>query len=972
MESMIHRMKSKGTTLDTDASSATRLSQRPKSSGVTFEDFGTSFGKISSRTSAASTSRRPSKKPGPSSKGVVIEFMSDAESSEDEINFLSGSSRHGSESPKKPKKTGKRATSIARSIEASPSPTVSLVIDRHQADPNYKPIDFSKMSFRKTKKLDASASNQTPGSSQESRSKDYDIGSSSSRPARSLSRPNNPVDLPNAPEKRKALPLRERTPNQDRPRSRRPSPPPPQEKGVARKEQDKDADKTPRASRVVPRPVNKGNRSSLGKSQTVPDLRPGSQEKGWERSQPLSRSQSTHELAGTHSAPIQVSDDDSDGVKTDLPRRKANGKARDTGNGRQGPATRADRDIISFPDLSPLSSQVAVRERTRDKGKGKAREDPIGARLNSPSFRKRNKHDLATFPMLSPLSSPASRSGSSPPPSSSSMTRNKLPGKRKNVVVSSEEEEEDERQLAPFPMATQDLESLRRASPAVKRTTPEGGLEGESGTYKKKRRRDSEKFSLDFDSDSDDDMFFNPAIDPKTLCPWCDEPLPSEPTPHLRALMTAAKRVSSRDDRLTNPLGLRAPLTAFVGVCQRHRFERNWVPRARKRGWPTTIDWDALSGRISRLRRHLQAIVNDVDEEFAPNVPRSGTSGSMRPRKENEFWVEAVKNVRQQGSRQTTGVRGQFQHFNKTQPGYYGELGYVIIHQTLCDMFPPADFHPDATLPLTPPDFITLVLVPEAALRLITEDLSLPRDEAIETLRESVEYGVAMFPADEDEGQGTHGNANGAGEQMFMERARARRKELEEEERLEEEEEAARRAARPKPRPRPRTKAKALECDGAQTDDESIGRASSPPSASKSKRKAPSRASSRARSTSGEPGESVIILTSDAGESDAGSGGPTKRRRKARGTARVKTSDVEMDAVEATPKPISKPRPRPRPVAPAVFRQDAEEDEQRLDAEKPRIASSSSTARYCVRLVEPQWKDPNHEGGHRDYYRDDA
>ncbi|EJF64057.1 hypothetical protein DICSQDRAFT_81010, partial [Dichomitus squalens LYAD-421 SS1] len=346
-------------------------------------------------------------------------------------------------------------------------------------------------------------------------------------------------------------------------------------------------------------------------------------------------------------------------------------------------------------------------------------------------------------------------------------------------------------------MATQVLESLRRVSPVTKRTTQDRGIEEENAAYRKKRRGDSEKISLDVDWGSDDEMFLNPAVDPKTLCPWCDEPLPSDPTPHLRALMAAAKHVSYPDDRLTNPLGLRAPLAAFVGVCQRHRFERNWIPRARKRGWPTTIDWDALSGRISRLRGHLQAIVDDVDGEFAAEASRTWRGGSRRPRKENEFWMEVVKNVRQQGSRQTAGVRGQFLHFNKTQPGYYGELGYVIIHQTLCDLFPPADFHPDATLPLTPSDFISLVLVPEAAMRLIMEDLSLPRDQAIETLRESVEYGVAMFPVDEGEGEAGSNNSSakgggqlvvGAGEQMFMERARVRRKELEEEERMEAEE----------------------------------------------------------------------------------------------------------------------------------------------------------------------------------------
>ena len=520
MESMIHRMKSRGTTLDTDASSATRLSQRPKptrGTGATFEDFGTSFGKRAPQTKVAVASRRPSRQPDPgsSSRGVAIQFDSDGESSDDEINFLSGSSRKGSESPKKPKKIGKRATSTARSIASSPSPPVTLAIDRHQADPSYKPIDFTKMSFRKNKKSDAPSSSQTPESSQESRPKEFEAGSSSSRPARPPSRSNDIIDLSNTPKKKKTIPLRERTPNQDRPRSRRPSPPPPRERGDARKEQDKDADKTPRASRVAPRPVNKGNRNSLGKSQTVPDLRPGSQEKGREKSQPLSRSQSTHDLVGTHSAPINVSEDDSDGVKTDVPRRKANGKPQDTRKGRQGPAARADRDINPFPNMSPLSSQTAIRERERtyDKGKGKQRENPISTLLKSPSFRKR-KDDSVAFPVPSPLSSPASRSGSPPlPPPLSSTTRNKLSVVRKNVVMSSEEEEEDERPLAPFPMATQDLESLRRASPAVKRTTPDGGMEGDGGVYKKKRRRDSDKFSLNFDSDSDEDSaYMRPLI----------------------------------------------------------------------------------------------------------------------------------------------------------------------------------------------------------------------------------------------------------------------------------------------------------------------------------------------------------------------------------------------------------------------------------------------------------------------------
>lgn len=165
-------------------------------------------------------------------------------------------------------------------------------------------------------------------------------------------------------------------------------------------------------------------------------------------------------------------------------------------------------------------------------------------------------------------------------------------------------------------------------------------------------------------------VFLDPSIDPKTLCPWCDEPLPKEPTPHLRALIKAAKRVSRPEDRLSNPLGLRAPLAAFVSVCQRHRFERNWIPRAQLSGWPTKIDFNKVPARIKQFSDALKAMTDDVDEDFASSLSkRRMTSDGTRPRKENEFWQDAVKQVRRQGSRHAVGVRGQFQQFTNTQPG---------------------------------------------------------------------------------------------------------------------------------------------------------------------------------------------------------------------------------------------------------------------------------------------------------------
>ena len=128
----------------------------------------------------------------------------------------------------------------------------------------------------------------------------------------------------------------------------------------------------------------------------------------------------------------------------------------------------------------------------------------------------------------------------------------------------------------------------------------------------------------------------------------------------------------------------------------------------------------------------------------------------------------------------------------------YGEQGSIIIHQTLFNLFPPSSFDVSFVSPLTPAEFIQRVLVPEAATRLIAQDLNSSVEEALVTLRESVQYGVAMFPdtdskravVDEDDGE------MGVADKIVMERARARRKELEVEERLEKEmvEEAARKA----------------------------------------------------------------------------------------------------------------------------------------------------------------------------------
>lgn len=173
--------------------------------------------------------------------------------------------------------------------------------------------------------------------------------------------------------------------------------------------------------------------------------------------------------------------------------------------------------------------------------------------------------------------------------------------------------------------------------------------------------------------------FMNPDMDYSTLCPWCDELLPPVPSPHLQSLIDTARKRSYRDSRPTNPLGLRAPLTVFVAVCQRHTFERVHVPQAQQNGWPMSIQWEELGNRVVRLKGALKRIVDDVDEEWLPGHTRSEDENEVdvdedevqqtRPRKGSTFWKDVIRNVKSHGSRQTMGVRNQFSNFAKTQPG---------------------------------------------------------------------------------------------------------------------------------------------------------------------------------------------------------------------------------------------------------------------------------------------------------------
>ncbi|TDL13431.1 hypothetical protein BD410DRAFT_689038, partial [Rickenella mellea] len=216
-----------------------------------------------------------------------------------------------------------------------------------------------------------------------------------------------------------------------------------------------------------------------------------------------------------------------------------------------------------------------------------------------------------------------------------------------------------------------------------------------------------------------------PTVDPRTLCPYCDQPLPEHPTEILQQLLHTVLEISRKDPRKTNPLGLKADVKQFVAVCQRHRFETKYLTMAKAAGWPTEIDFEALPTRISAMRESLQKIVDGVEP--------------------SPFLEDVEHDIRANGTRMALSLKGDFQTFDRIQPGYYGLRGRFIITNALYNLFLGKKEPLESGL-LTPERYVDLVLLPETAVRLIALDMGIGRQAAMVVMKNSAKFGQHMFP----------------------------------------------------------------------------------------------------------------------------------------------------------------------------------------------------------------------------------
>ncbi|BGP25745.1 hypothetical protein JCM10295v2_004680 [Rhodotorula toruloides] len=229
--------------------------------------------------------------------------------------------------------------------------------------------------------------------------------------------------------------------------------------------------------------------------------------------------------------------------------------------------------------------------------------------------------------------------------------------------------------------------------------------------------------------DSPDPLLENDqhVADPDTLCPFCDGPLPDEPSDELVRLKRYLIRNPDADRRPTmkNRKAIRLPnhVVATAAFCQRHRNEREVIPEGLANGYPRNIDFDELPKRISRLlSEHLRSVL----------------MGNIA----TPFLEPAL--VRVEGAGRRRNVIGD-----------YGPRGLEVMFATIKRVF--GEDMPLLTARRTHPldvnYYVRRVLVPECAVELIRHDLGYAqttRERAEEIREDSRAYGKAVFPSEAD------------------------------------------------------------------------------------------------------------------------------------------------------------------------------------------------------------------------------
>ncbi|KAF8531358.1 hypothetical protein JB92DRAFT_3105187 [Gautieria morchelliformis] len=201
-----------------------------------------------------------------------------------------------------------------------------------------------------------------------------------------------------------------------------------------------------------------------------------------------------------------------------------------------------------------------------------------------------------------------------------------------------------------------------------------------------------------------------PAMDTETMktCPACQEKLPeiiSTRLEHLLKLYIWYKNghapKKSRTDEHTRLL------------CAVHRFDTDEPTKlGSELNWPITVDEDWIRDTVSKLTDHCDTLV-----AHAPA---------------NELFIE-VKEVLEDG--EDLSEPSLDDYFNSLgfirSAGYFGEQGFLVIHEMMQELYPPNTPTPQSIKPMNMPQFLRLVLVPEITCSLIAGKGVMPDESSI-------------------------------------------------------------------------------------------------------------------------------------------------------------------------------------------------------------------------------------------------
>ncbi|KAH9851666.1 hypothetical protein C2E23DRAFT_860309 [Lenzites betulinus] len=226
----------------------------------------------------------------------------------------------------------------------------------------------------------------------------------------------------------------------------------------------------------------------------------------------------------------------------------------------------------------------------------------------------------------------------------------------------------------------------------------------------------------------------------EVLCPFCDEAYPLAPSAKLQELRQQLEQPgrSYPDPMFDNPNHREAVDyldDEFNTFCELHAFELNELPLATTNGrpWPQKLDFSRLLARLadrSLLQRLRQVIENPSSSVYftrAASIYKT-TNGKAR----------------------ATLAQRRLQVMAGQAAGYYGSKGFFLMFFYFLHIFSGL-LDDDACRPLDQDQMLASVLVPEAAVLLIQEDLQLTVEDAMSTFDRSQNFGKILFPAVDDD-----------------------------------------------------------------------------------------------------------------------------------------------------------------------------------------------------------------------------